>query len=238
MKVADRNIELLRTVAERLGPLCHDVVFVGGAATGLLITDLAAPTPRPTKDVDVIVEVASLVEYSTRLRDQLVGLGFSEDTDEDAPLCRWVVAGVKVDIMPTAEGVLGFSNRWYATVVRHAVEQELPGGRRIRMASAPLFLATKLEAFRGRGHGDYQASHDIEDLIAVLDGRPGLEKEITSAPLDVRRYVAGAFRRLLDEAAFLDALPGHLPGDPASQARVRTIIARMEEMAAPARSTG
>jgi hypothetical protein len=34
-------------------------VFVGGATLGLWITDPAAPEPRPTKDVDLIVEVAS-----------------------------------------------------------------------------------------------------------------------------------------------------------------------------------
>jgi hypothetical protein len=88
MRAADHNLELLRTVAERLGPLRDQVVFVGGAATGLLVTDPAAPTPRPTKDVDVIVEVASLAEYQTTLREQLLDLGFAEDTAEDAPLCR------------------------------------------------------------------------------------------------------------------------------------------------------
>ncbi|HEY3357939.1 MAG TPA: hypothetical protein VGQ83_32115 [Polyangia bacterium] len=71
-----------RAEPARLGPLRNKVVFVGGAATGLLIADPAAPTPRPTQDVDVIVEVASRAEYNTALRDQLLDLGFTEDIDE------------------------------------------------------------------------------------------------------------------------------------------------------------
>jgi hypothetical protein len=52
------------------------------------------------------------------------------------------------------------------------VSVELPSGAGVRSVSAPYFLATKLEAFDGRGSGDYLTSHDIEDLVAVIDGRP------------------------------------------------------------------
>lgn len=57
----------------------------------------------------------------------------------------------------------------YAQLIR------LPSGKHIRMVSAPYFLITKLEAFDGRGGGDYLLSHDIEDIIAVLDGSPRLQ---------------------------------------------------------------
>lgn len=53
----NENIERLCLVASRLGPLREQVVFLGGATTALLVTDPAAPAPRPTKDVDVIIEV-------------------------------------------------------------------------------------------------------------------------------------------------------------------------------------
>ena len=68
----DRNIERLCLVARKLGPLRERVVFLGGATTSLLVTDPAAPAPRPTKDVDLIIEVGSRVEYSTTLREQLL----------------------------------------------------------------------------------------------------------------------------------------------------------------------
>ena len=57
------NIEMLESVVERLGALVDEVVFLGGCATGLFLTDPAAPPIRITRDVDVMVEVASLVGY-------------------------------------------------------------------------------------------------------------------------------------------------------------------------------
>lgn len=226
-----QNLDLVRQVATRLGPFVERVVFLGGAAAGLQITDPAAPAPRPTKDVDVVVEVASTAEYLGALRDELRGLGFSEDTEEGAPLCRWTVDGVKVDVMPTRGGVLGFTNRWYEAALAHATRFALPGGPTIRLVTAPCFLATKLEAFRGRGAGDFAASHDLEDFIAVLDGRATVEDEVLAAADDVRAYLAETLAALLTEPGFLDALPGHLAGDPGSQARLPALVARIRRLA-------
>jgi hypothetical protein len=41
------NLELLKQVAKRLGPLLTEVVFVGGCTTGLFLTDEAAKGPLP-----------------------------------------------------------------------------------------------------------------------------------------------------------------------------------------------
>jgi hypothetical protein len=51
-------------VADCLGPLLDQVVFVGGSIVGLLITNPAAPDVRPTDDVDVIVEIATYGQYA------------------------------------------------------------------------------------------------------------------------------------------------------------------------------
>lgn len=72
------SIALLERAASALDDLLEEVVFVGGATVGLWITDPAAPEPRPTKDVDVIVEVTSrgrFAEFEERLRAH----GFRED---------------------------------------------------------------------------------------------------------------------------------------------------------------
>jgi hypothetical protein len=53
------SIELLELAAEALGPLPGEVVFLGGASVVLWITDPAAPPPRATMDVDVVVEVTT-----------------------------------------------------------------------------------------------------------------------------------------------------------------------------------
>ena len=50
-------VEWVRRVAERLGDMIDEVVFIGGATAGLLITAPRTAAIRPTKDVDVIVEV-------------------------------------------------------------------------------------------------------------------------------------------------------------------------------------
>jgi len=51
---------MIKHVAEKLGPLRSKVVFLGGSATGFHITDKAEPEIRATKDVDIIVEAASI----------------------------------------------------------------------------------------------------------------------------------------------------------------------------------
>lgn len=93
------------------------------------------------------------------------------------------------------------------------------------------FCASKLEAFNDRGKNDYFASHDLEDVIAVVDGRVKLVQEIRVASNDVRSYLGKEMTRLYDTEEFLDALPGHLPPNAASQARVTTVLARPKEIA-------
>jgi hypothetical protein len=100
MATRNPNIEILEMAAARLGELRDELVFLGGCATGLLISDAGAPPMRMTRDVDVIAEVASLSEYhglSVRLRRK----GFSEDLSDNAPICRWVAGAVILDVMPT-----------------------------------------------------------------------------------------------------------------------------------------
>ena len=224
--IDDPNLEILEHVASRLGSLVEEVVFLGGCATGLLITDPAAPSIRVSNDVDVIIEVASYAAYN-RIAHRLRQLGFVEDASTGAPLCRWLVEQVRLDVMPTDARILGFGNRWYKPAIASATSVTLPSGQMIRVVSAPYFVATKLEAFHGRGEGDYLGSHDLEDLVAVVDGRPELISEVQAHPTELRTYLAGEIGRLLNDPRFQDALPGHLPGDPASQARLSAVHDRL-----------
>lgn len=90
-----------------------------------------------------------------------------------------------------------------------------------------MFVATKLEAFHGCGRKDYLASHDLEDLVTVIDGRPELIEEVGAEDAKVRRYIAGALSTLLSDSEFVTALPGQLPGDAASQARLPELLRRL-----------
>ena len=101
-----------------------------------------------------------------------------------------VTGSLILDVMPTDERILGFSNRWYGPAIGAA--QTIRVGRHdIRVVTTPYFLATKLEAFHGRGGHDYRASHDLEDIITVIDGRPELAAEVRTADADVRDYNCG-----------------------------------------------
>jgi hypothetical protein len=219
MNPNDPNVVLLELVAEHLGErLRDDFVFVGGAVAGLLITDPALPAIRPTEDVDLIVHAATLADYH-KIEQRLRQRGFGQDMSPDAPICRWRVGAVAVDVMPTLDKILGFSNRWYPLALSSALPVALPSGRVIRLVTAPVFMATKLEAFSGRGNNDYLFSHDLGDLISVVDGRDALIDECRSGPTELRAYLRARMVQLLASPAFIESLPGHLPGDSASQAR-------------------
>jgi hypothetical protein len=223
--MSHRNLQLLTDAAELLRPLLGKLVFVGGCTTALLVTDRAAAEVRPTYDVDAIAEITSYsgyVGFSERLRK----LGFTEDTSQGAPLCRWQNSKTNLDVMPLDSKILGFSNRWYKPAMRFAEFRELKPDLTVRAVTAPYFCAAKLEAFNGRGKGDYLSSHDLEDLVAIVDGREELTGELRSASEDVRSYVASEFRRLLDNKTFVDALPGYLLPDAAT-----ILLRRLKEMA-------
>src|SRR5216684_7780083 len=216
--------------AKLLRPILGELVFVGGCATALLITDRAAADVRPTFDVDAIAEMTSYAGY-TEFSERLRKLRFQEDTSEGSPLCRWRQKTTTLDVMPLDAKILGFANTWYRPAMDHAEERELEKGLKIRLVAPEYFCASKLEAFAGRGKNDFSGSRDLEDLIAVVDGRSELVGEIQAAATDVRSYLAKEIRKLISIREFNDALPGHVPSDAASQERVGTIISRLEEIA-------
>lgn len=231
-RAANPNLEIMEIAVARLGALAGEMVFLGGCATGLLITDAGAPPIRATKDVDAIAEVASLIEYH-RLSKRLRDLGFSEDHSTDAPICRWQAGDILLDVMPTLSEILGFGNEWYQPAFAAAVLVMLPSGKTIRMVSAPYFLATKFAAFDGRGQGDYMMSHDMEDIVAVLDGRPEIVDEVLNCEQHLKNYLKARLSALITDERFIETLPSHLPGDAGSQARVPIILQRMQALAAP-----
>lgn len=226
----DPNLGMVERIAAALGPLRERVVFLGGSATGLLITDPLAAAIRVTKDVDVIVEVTTHGGYY-QIEEALRALGFRNDTREGAPLCRWCWEDLILDVMPTDPGILGFSNRWYPDAVATAELRLLPSGLSIRLVGPAYFIATKLEAFLGRGKGDYYGSHDLEDLVAVVDGRQSIIQEVEQATPALRSYLSEKLGTLLADPIFTYAVEGHLPGDPGSQARVPDLLQRLRAVA-------
>lgn len=228
--MTDANTAMVERVAAALGSLRERVVFVGGCATGLMLTDPAAAAIRTTLDVDLVVETADRREYRV-LEKELLRRGFRHDASPRAPICRWTLDDLVVDVMPTDPALLGFSNRWYPEALRTAHRRMLPGGLPILLVDPPCFLATKIEAFYGRGEGDFLASHDLEDVVTLVDGRPEIVDEVASSAAALRTYLREEVGRLLDTEAFRRALPGHLGPDAATQARLPLLKRRLQAIA-------
>jgi Nucleotidyl transferase AbiEii toxin, Type IV TA system len=235
VRPTDEELAPLRMVADHLAELRDDAVFVGGAVIPLLLTDAGAPPTRVTDDVDLVVRQPSGAAYAA-LGARLRQLGFHEDSREGAPLCRWTVDKIVVDIMPTDPAILGFSNAWYEHAVDTAVVTPIAESPRatIRVVSASTFIATKLDAFASRGKGEWTISHDIEDVIAVTDGRPSLVAEVEADTEPLRRFVAEHLTALID-AGVEDIVRAHLPSEAASDERAPFVVCSIRRLARMAR---
>lgn len=224
--MADPNLELLTRMALVMGPLRGQVVFVGGCATGLLLTQPEVAEVRATEDVDAIVEVFTLASYH-QLAEALAAQGFHQTMEANTPPFRWYWQRMQLDLVPLEESVMGFANRWYRPAFAAAVTSELAPGLLLRHLSAPYFLATKLEAFKDRGQNDLYLSHDLEDVITVADGRAEAVDELANAPSDVVAFVAETLRGVLAHPDFLNVLPGLV----SEAARSGLVLQRLRQMA-------
>lgn len=213
-------------MALALGPLRERLVFVGGCATGLLLTNPAAAGVRPTEDVDAIVEVASLAGYHA-LQPLLAERGFRQTMEDNTPPFRWFWHRLQLDLVPVDEHVLGFANRWYRPGFATAVATELAPGLVLRHLDAPHFLATKFEAFNDRGRRDVYLSHDLEDIVTVVDGRAELVEELARAEPVLREHVVREIGLLLAHPEMHNALPGIVT----EPIRVGIVIERLQGIA-------
>lgn len=212
MTVQGQLKAMLKAVAVALGDdLRARLVFVGGCTTALYMTDpITLEGIRATDDVDLIVDLAGFAEWAA-LTDQLRARGFSESADDNV-ICRMKLGALKVDFMPDNEKILGFSNRWYAKGIETAVETELEERLVIRRLTPPLFIATKLEAYRGRGNNDLVSSRDAEDILSLVDGRQELFQDIAEIEPEIRNYIATQISALLGDPNFEHFLAGNIRG--------------------------
>ena len=223
-------IVAMRAVADRLDKAGIVHAFVGGCTVNLQLDNPALTPVRPTDDVDVIVEVAAGRRYS-ELEAQIRDLGFAHDLTQGAPICRWKLGDLTVDIMPTEGETIGLNTQWFAEVLATAQERIVRGDVRLRLISPVGFLATKLTAFFDRGDGDYYGSRDIEDFLTVIDGRAAIVAEVGSANELLRHYIAASIADLLTIGDFRDSLSAALPGDDASQGRLPMLRKKLQDIA-------
>jgi hypothetical protein len=191
---AHKNLTMLHTVAERLGPLRDQVMFLGGTILPMLVAEDVAAGIRTAKDVDLMIDMPSKAELY-KFEDHLWDLGFKRESVGAAS--HWRLDQIGVDVLNADPDIVRFNNRWGAEAMRWAAARDLDGGLRINVITAPYYLATKVEAFYRRGRNRYWASRDIYDLLLVVRGCTEIEtliREQTSPEL--RAHLVDEFRKL------------------------------------------
>lgn len=205
--------KMIEVVAVALGEdLRAQMAFVGGCTTGLLVTDsYTRQGIRSTEDVDLIVGLVGYPAWN-KLRHQLERKGFHQAMDEDVT-CRMRLGELKVDFMPDDEAILGFTNRWYRDALATAQNHKLKSDLIIRILAPEYFLATKLEAYLGRGKNDPLTSRDIEDTMNLIHGREELTEEVRKAKADVKQYIVNELSNLRNHRDFANVVQSTARGN-------------------------
>lgn len=79
--------------------------------------------------------------------------------------------------------------------------------------------------------GDLFGSHDLEDIVLLVDGRPELVAETAAASLELREDVAARISRLLENPFFADAVEGHLSSLDGAAMRTPLVVSRFKSLA-------
>lgn len=218
-------IEMLTQVAVALGEdLRQQFAFVGGCTTALLLTDdTSQEDVRHTDDVDLVVSLTSATEWYG-LAEKLRAHGFRQSpNNDDNVVCCFRLGELQVDFMPDSPEILGFTNIWYKEALEHTTKFSLSDGLTIRLLTAPYFLATKFEAFKGRGNDDLLASRDIEDICILLDGRSEVVEEIYLGNQSLKDYLSFSCRCLKNNQDYEYMIQGNL-NDRQRQQRVKRVV--------------
>lgn len=199
-----------KKVAKALGELNEQVVYVGGAVVSLYIDDPAAEDVRPTKDVDISLEIVSLTQLES-IRELLSKKGFIQ-SHEDKVSCRFRFEDIKVDVMSTKSIDWAPGNRWFEAGFQHAFVCTLDG-LPIRLLPLPYYLAAKFDAFHDRGGHDPRTSHDMEDIVYLLNHASDVKEQILKSGVEVRNYLKDEFTYILDDDLMQEAIIANLYND-------------------------
>lgn len=184
------NIDRIKILYKALGELKDQVVFVGGATVSLY-ADRVAPEVRETKDVDIVVQIGSRLDFH-EIEKRLWKLGFKNDSDSQF-LGRYLLSDIIVDVMPTDEKILGFSNKWYVEGFEAAIDHTIDDEDSIKILAPPYFIASKIEAFKNRGNDDGRISKDFEDIVFILENRSTIWQEMTNTEPHLNAYLLNEF---------------------------------------------
>ncbi len=200
------SISAVAQVAAALKNLKEKMVFVGGAVLSLYTDDPAVDEVRPTDDIDMTINIVNLSQWE-KLQDDLIMLGFHPDPFGHA-ICSYKYRDIPVDIMGIEDGPFGPSNHWYKPGFENlwkvkAKDQE------INILSAPYYLATKFEAFSNRGK-DYRTSHDIEDIIYLIDNRTTIVEEVRACDQKIKMFIKQEIQQIINRGLLTEVFIAHI----------------------------
>lgn len=201
------NLAAVEEVAAALKEIKDQVVFVGGSVISLYVDEILDDEIRPTKDIDITVKLLNYGHWE-KLQTRLAELGIYPDP-EGKHICGYKYKDIPIDVMSMDEGPLGPSNPWYNKGLDQLQIVNV-GEQVIRIFSAPVYLATKFEAFNSRGR-DYRTSHDFEDIIYVLENREIITHEVEKCPTDVRDFIRSELSKVMQSPYSEEILSAHLP---------------------------
>jgi predicted nucleotidyltransferase len=221
------DLEILKLMVRELVPIVDEIVFVGGATVSLFVTEPQFVNIRETFDVDCVVEVSHRQDYE-EFSKKLRKIGFSEDI-ESGVLCRFKKRDLILDLMPTDTKILGFTNIWYQEGFKNSIQKTVDG-LKIQTFDLPYLLATKIEAFKGRGKNDFRMSHDIEDIMTLFDGRANIANDLMSASNGVLKYLKHELSLFLSNSDFLQSIEGHVSDRENTSFRKDLILDRLKAL--------
>jgi hypothetical protein len=199
------------------------MVFIGGVVGELLQLVAILPKARPTDDVDAIIGVTSENDYRS-IAAEVKKRGFKEDSREGTHRFRWIgPTGEVFDLVPAQ--IAG--NQWDRIALIDPIVISL-GATTVRHVRAPVFLAMKWSAFSDRGSGDWMASRDFEDMVAVIASRPNIVAEIAQEVIEVRAYLAQAASTMVSTPDIESYVLGAVSNSLLAQDVIRSVIERLE----------
>lgn len=220
------SIETIITVAKALEEINKKVVYVGGAAISLYVTESFRDSIRPTEDIDIVLEIASLSDLEN-LRIALSEKGIKQSYEDDV-VCRFRYKKIKIDVMATKEIAWAPANRWFEKGFQNLEKLKIDETT-IQILSLPYFLATKFEAFNNRGKTDPRTSKDFEDIVFLLNNAKDLKDKINHTDKEVYHFLQKSFKSILENRSELEALRAHLSFENEDE-RFDIVIARLKSI--------
>tara|TARA_R110002124_G_scaffold80533_6_gene213125 strand:- start:64 stop:750 length:687 start_codon:yes stop_codon:yes gene_type:complete len=219
------NLKVVEKVALSLEELNDQVIYVGGAVVTLYVTDEGADQPRPTKDIDISVQISTYSQMD-ELREKLASKKIYPAPSEKV-MYRYSYEDILIDFIPFEETPLGPTNSWLKPGFKKAYPVQI-GNTEIKILPVSLFLATKWEAFKSRGN-DPRTSHDFEDIIYIIDNNLEVVQDIKNAEDDVKLFLKEMSNEILNHSSRNEIIECHINPFTVNERR-DIVIGKLEEI--------